>query len=124
MNHELTIEMDAIEGAMIRVLGTIERRGFELLAVSSERQGNAMQLKVEVDGGERSIEVLARQLQRVIDIRTLSFQPKLRAFQLPIKEHFPRFNRRGLSAMGIPSFGPSAEQAHANAVWGGTQVAP
>ena len=69
MSHELLVEMEPVEGALLRVLGTVERRGFGLRAVTSERIDDRRQsLRLELDG-DRDPEVLCRQLERLVDVR-------------------------------------------------------
>jgi acetolactate synthase II small subunit len=63
------------EGALLRMLGLVERRGFEVCAVSmAEREGQGL-LSLEVrprDAGRR-LEVIAAQLRRLHDVRIVSF---------------------------------------------------
>ena len=75
MNHTLTIQLSGSEGAVIRTLGLIERRGFSLGKCSVG----------EVDSGGRSMEVqvsstrpgdlLKRQLERLHDVFHVELKP-------------------------------------------------
>lgn len=71
MSRRLQIELDTSEGALLRVLGTVERRGFALLAMRAgkpDEQRYLLQLTLE---GARDAEVLCRQLERLVDVRTV-----------------------------------------------------
>ena len=73
MNVNLKISMNNAEGALIRTLGTIERRGHRLLGLSSRASGPAIQqLLLEIDCGERSADVLVRQIDRLYDVISVS----------------------------------------------------
>ena len=63
------------EGAVLRVLGAVERRGFELRGISmAERDGEgALSLDVQARFSERSLDVVAAQLRRLDDVRQVSF---------------------------------------------------
>lgn len=69
----LTIGLDPIEGALVRLLGTIERRGFDLAAV--EMEGARVELAIAPRGAGRSVDVLARQLERLIEVRSVRQGP-------------------------------------------------
>jgi acetolactate synthase regulatory subunit len=71
MNISVNVTLKEVEGALVRLLGTIERRGHRLLAVRSEKslmRVNAQDLKLELDCGERSPDILLRQLGRLHDV--------------------------------------------------------
>ena len=75
MNINLNISMNNAEGALIRILGTIERRGHKLLGLRSRvsNPGDDFQeLLVDVNCGERSPDVLMRQLDRLHDVISIS----------------------------------------------------
>jgi len=77
MSQRLHIELDHIEGALLRVLGTVERRGFALLELSAgkpDAESYALQLTLE---GARDAEVLCRQLERLVDVRAVRLLPEL-----------------------------------------------
>lgn len=68
MKHRLNIQLRVCEGAVIRALGLIERRGFRLDAVTlGEAQGDGQAMEVVVSGG-RSPDLLQRQLERLHDV--------------------------------------------------------
>jgi acetolactate synthase II small subunit len=63
------------EGAVLRMLGVVERRGFELRGISmSEHDGQgALSLEVQARLPERSLDVVAAQLRRLDGVRQVSF---------------------------------------------------
>lgn len=71
MNIKLRITLRECEGALIRLLGTIERRGHALVNFSARPAGGqvpARDLALDVDCGSRSPDVLVRQLRRLYDV--------------------------------------------------------
>ena len=71
MKIHLDISLSNAEGALIRVLGTIGRRGHKLLGLRSRisNPGDDFQeLLVDIDCGERSPDVLIRQIDRLYDV--------------------------------------------------------
>ena len=69
MNERLTIEYYVAEGAVIRMLGLVERRGFRVTRIVMAEQPcgrrGTLVLEVVPGAGERSTEVLALQLGRL-----------------------------------------------------------
>ena len=72
MALELQLQLRAVEGAMLRVLGTIERRGYTLGTMSSRPRAEGLELCLELEPNGRPVEVLLRQLRKVYD----AFGPK------------------------------------------------
>lgn len=68
MSSHFEIRLAPSEGALLRTLGLIQRRGFRVgeLALRSETGGQVLNLSV--DGPGRSPEVLARQIARLHDV--------------------------------------------------------
>lgn len=68
MRHTLQIQLRANEGAIIRTLGTVERRGFRLEQVQvDEARGDGHEVHLTVSG-DRPVALLKRQLERLYDI--------------------------------------------------------
>ena len=68
MNHTLSIELSGAEGAVIRALGLIERRGFSLDKCSvGEIENNRRAMEVSVSS-TRPGDLLKRQLERLHDV--------------------------------------------------------
>jgi len=75
MNHSLNITLSGAEGAVIRTLGLIERRGFSLEKCSvGEIQDNRRVMEVNVTS-TRSGDLLKRQLERLHDVYTVEVKP-------------------------------------------------
>lgn len=71
MNIKLNITVKDCEGALVRLLGTIERRGHRLLQLSSRNcpaNSGAREFLLDVDCGSRSPDVLVRQIRRLYDV--------------------------------------------------------
>lgn len=68
MRHTLNIQLRTAEGAVLRALGLIERRGFRLETVHArEAQGDGQAMTVTVEG-DRPADLLQRQLERLHDV--------------------------------------------------------
>ena len=75
MNHTLTIQLSGSEGAVVRALGLIERRGFNLGKCSvGEADSSGRLMKVRVSS-TRSGELLKRQLERLHDVFHVELKP-------------------------------------------------
>ena len=68
MSHSLELALDRAEGALLRVLGTIERRGWNVVAVNAATHADAYAVRVTLDGA-RDAQILCRQLERLVDVR-------------------------------------------------------
>jgi acetolactate synthase regulatory subunit len=71
----LNISISNAEGALIRILGTIGRRGHKLLGLRSriaDPGDDFQKLLVDIDCGERSPDVLIRQIDRLHDVLSIS----------------------------------------------------
>lgn len=72
MNHRVALHLAAADGVLLRVLGTIERRGFRVLNCVATGDGrDGYRVQVDVDGA-RDPRVLCRQLARLIDVREVT----------------------------------------------------
>lgn len=77
MSHNLSITIDQTQGGLLRTIGLIERRGFSVLSVSlPQSAGETQKLSVRVKAidDNRSIEVLARQIERLETVRSVQTQ--------------------------------------------------
>ena len=68
MSCSLVLALDRAEGALLRVLGTIERRGWDVLAVNAASDAQAYTVSLTL-AGSRDPEILCRQLQRLVDVQ-------------------------------------------------------
>ncbi len=77
MNHTLKLTIQRVEGALIRALGLIERRGFAVTSINAEADAAAqqMELTIEVRSAGRSADVLARQIEKLFDVRAVTLMP-------------------------------------------------
>ena len=76
MRYRLDLTLRRAEGALARVLGTAERRGFQPLSVDGEAHddGDRWHLRMTVEG-ERSDASLQQQLAKMHDCLSVSVQP-------------------------------------------------
>ena len=71
MNRTIEVGLTHAEGAIVRTLGLIERRGFVVHGVEThaDPSGGALVLRVDVGSRGRPFEVLVRQILRLFDVR-------------------------------------------------------
>ncbi len=71
MNRTIEVSLTHAEGAIVRTLGLIERRGFIVQSVATRTDpfGEALVLSVEVSSRGRPFDVLVRQIMRLLDVR-------------------------------------------------------
>jgi acetolactate synthase regulatory subunit len=68
MKHTLQIQLRSTEGAVLRTIGLIERRGFRIETMQlSAPAGDGRSLAVSVTS-DRAVELLQRQLDRLHDV--------------------------------------------------------
>ena len=74
MSERLTIDFTPAEGAIIRVLGLIERRGYLLrsVAMGEQETGASMIVDVEPRDSGRRVQVVAEQLRRLVDVSNVT----------------------------------------------------
>ena len=73
MSGQLQIRFDNQEGALLRLLGAVERRGFSLrqVAMAAGPADALLTLDVEARDSGRSLDVIARQLDRLVDVHSV-----------------------------------------------------
>lgn len=79
MTHTLRIELDEREGALMRLIGLVERRGFtiDMLEKSEPRDGqSSISMTLAARDGARRMDVLVRQIARLFDVRAV-FTPEI-----------------------------------------------
>jgi len=91
MNHTLNITFEAHEGAMLRLLGLIQRRGFAVEAISMQAcpgLEKTATLTLSPMGAGYRIEVLQRQIERLREIRDVRIVAAATAPQRKILNFF------------------------------------
>lgn len=68
----LSIVLEREEGALLRVLGTVERRGFRICDVQTQQLDPRLWQMDLIVQGNGSLQVLCRQLERLVDVRSAS----------------------------------------------------
>ena len=71
MRRTIELGLARTEGAIVRTLGLIERRGFAVTAVTtrSDPGSETLVMRLEVACEDRSFDVLIRQILRLLDVR-------------------------------------------------------
>lgn len=74
MSGRVKIDFTPGDGAVVRMLGLVERRGYALRRVTMEEHcGTAlMVVDLEPRDSSRRVEVVARQLERLVDVNCVS----------------------------------------------------
>ena len=73
MSESLTITFAPGEGAIIRIVGLIERRGFDVHNLNVSESGEMSVALRPRDAGRR-IDVLAQHVGKLVDVRTVSIE--------------------------------------------------
>jgi acetolactate synthase small subunit len=73
MNHTMKLTIQRVEGAIVRTLGLIERRGFAVTSIdaNSDDSDQQMELTIVLRSPQRSVEALARQIEKLFDVRSV-----------------------------------------------------
>ncbi len=74
MSHTLNIRIADREGALVRLIGLVERRGYEICRLDkAENQSGYAEITMHITprGGERRIDVLMRQVARLFDVHAI-----------------------------------------------------
>ena len=74
MSERLVISFTPAEGAVVRMLGLVERRGYSLIGLAMEEQANGASIIIDVEPRDQSrrVQVIARQLDRLVDVNSVS----------------------------------------------------
>ena len=76
MSARIQIDFAPAEGAVLRMLGLVERRGFELrrIAMAEENGRGSLSLDVAPRDAGRRLDVIAGQLRRLHEVQTVTTQ--------------------------------------------------
>ena len=74
MSGRVVIDFAAAEGAVVRMIGLVERRGFRVrgIAMAEEEERASLTLDLQPLDAKRCLDVLALQLQRLHEVRNVS----------------------------------------------------
>ena len=79
MSDKIRIDFAMAEGAVLRVLGLIERRGYRLCAIGmtehEDGETASMELEIAARDAGRDLAVLDRQIRRLVGIRAVARSP-------------------------------------------------
>jgi len=91
LNETLCIELADAEGALMRLIGTVERRGFTIATLEKSQPADgrsAITLGLTPRDGVRSMDVLIRQIGRLVDVHAV-FTPQIAAAAGAAAAHAP-----------------------------------
>ena len=72
MNHALQLKLASVDGALLRVIGVTERRGWSATALQAEPGLEADTLNLHMNVmGDRPVELLVRQLSKLQDVHAV-----------------------------------------------------
>ena len=74
MTERLTIDFKPAEGAVVRMIGLVERRGYVVrgLAMNEQDDGASLTMDLEPRDPSRRVSVVAQQLGRLVDVKQVS----------------------------------------------------
>lgn len=84
MKHQLDIQLRCCDGAVLRAIGLMERRGFKLLGCHlAEAQGDGQAMQVTVSS-DRPVDLLQRQLERLHDVLWVEIKSSTNGWTTPV----------------------------------------
>ena len=74
MTERLTIDFTPAEGAVVRMIGLVERRGYFVRGLAMNEQADSASLTMDVEprDASRRVQVVAAQLGRLVDVNQVS----------------------------------------------------
>ena len=74
MTERLTIDFTPAEGAVVRMIGLVERRGYVVRRLAMNEQADSASLTMDVEPRDpsRRVQVVAQQLGRLVDVNQVS----------------------------------------------------
>jgi acetolactate synthase-1/3 small subunit/acetolactate synthase II small subunit len=74
VTERLTIDFTPAEGAVVRMIGLVERRGYVVrgLAMNEQAESASLTMDVEPRDPSRRVQVVAQQLGRLVDVNQVS----------------------------------------------------
>lgn len=73
----LQIDFEAAEGALLRIIGLVERRGYRVreLSLTEHSAHSSLSLLIAVRDDQRRPDVLARQISNLVDVISITLTP-------------------------------------------------
>ncbi len=71
MRSEILLTLQPVDGALVRVLSLVERRGFSIRNLRVCRSESEMEVEMEVQAEERSVENLCHQVGKLVEVTTV-----------------------------------------------------
>lgn len=85
MTTRFEITLSPAEGALIRTLGLIQRRGFTVTRMDMNSSEQEVRVKLELAESNRCPQVLRRQIERLHDVRNVAERGAAQAGRAPIR---------------------------------------
>ena len=71
MRSQILLTLQPVDGALVRVLSLVERRGFSIRSLRANRSEGEIEVGLEVHAEDRSVENLIRQVGKLVDVTTV-----------------------------------------------------
>lgn len=73
----LQIDFEAAEGALLRIIGLVERRGYRVreLSLTEHSAHSSLSLLIAARDDQRRPDVLARQISNLVDVISITLTP-------------------------------------------------
>ena len=74
MTERLTIDFTPAEGAVVRMIGLVERRGYFVRGLAMNEQADSASLTMDVEprDASRRVQVVVAQLGRLVDVKQVT----------------------------------------------------
>jgi acetolactate synthase II small subunit len=76
--ERLTIDFTPGEGALVRMLGLVERRGYVIRGLAASEHADRASLVIDVEPRDpgRRVQIMAQQLNRLIDVNSVCLETR------------------------------------------------
>ena len=68
MQHRIFLTLHHVDGALVRTLATVERRGFSIRDVRASLEDGSIRVVLEVHSPDRQVDNLCRQIRKLHDV--------------------------------------------------------
>ncbi len=71
MRQRILLTLHPVDGALLRVLAMVERRGFSIGDLTARQEDGCTEVVLDVMTQDRSFETLCRQLDKLVDVTAI-----------------------------------------------------
>ena len=68
MQHRIFLTLHNVDGALVRALAMVERRGFSIRDVRASQEQDSISVALEVHSPDRQVDNLCRQIRKLQDV--------------------------------------------------------